>query len=51
MLIEQIIKKQLKSLVEAKQVKGKMAEVMDEFSVIHEQITKLKAELKILSPI
>lgn len=48
MLIEEIIKKQLKSLVEAKQAKGKMADVMDEFSVIHEQITKLKAELKTL---
>jgi hypothetical protein len=48
MLIEQIIKKQLKNLVEAKQVKGKMADAIDEFSVIHEQITKLKAEVKAL---
>jgi uncharacterized tellurite resistance protein B-like protein len=46
MLIESIIKKHLKTLVEAKEAKGSVAKSLDEFSVIHEQITKLKSELK-----
>ena len=48
MLLESIIKKELKKLYEAKEAKGSVAKQLDEFSVIHEQITKLKSQLKSL---
>lgn len=53
MLIEEIIKKQLKKLVEekeekavqAKQAKGSSAKILNEFAEIHSQIQKLESEL------
>ena len=48
MLLESIIKKELKKLYEAKEAKGGLAKELDEFSTIHEQITKLKSQLKSL---
>lgn len=48
MLIESIVKKSLLQIYEAKQAKGSLAKQIDEFSAIHEQITKLKSELKSL---
>lgn len=48
MLLESIVKKSLLQIYEAKQAKGSVAKQIDEFSAIHEQITKLKSELKSL---
>jgi hypothetical protein len=45
-LLEDIIRKQLRSLVEAKEAKGKLAKQIDEFAEIHSQIVKLEAEIK-----
>ena len=48
MLLEDLIKRELKNLIEAKEAKGSVAKHLDEFSTIHEQLTKLKAEVKAL---
>jgi hypothetical protein len=51
MLLEEIIKKELKKLVEAKdatapkEAKGKLATQLNEFAAIHSQIQKLESEL------
>lgn len=46
MLLEDIIKKELKNLVESKEAKGKLAKQIDEFAAIHSQIVKLEGEIK-----
>ena len=48
MLLEDLIKKELKNLIEAKEAKGSVAKHLDEFSTIHEQLTKLKTQVKAL---
>lgn len=48
MLIESIVRKSLQQIYEAKEAKGSLAKQIDEFSTIHEQITKLKSQLKSL---
>lgn len=45
-MLEQIVKKQLNILFEAKEAKGKLAKQIDEFSEIQEQINKLESEVK-----
>lgn len=51
MILEEIIKKELRKLAEAKDVtapkeaKGKLAKQLDEFAAIHGQIQKLESEL------
>ena len=48
MLLENAVKRALLQIYEAKQAKGSLAKEIDEFSTIHEQVTKLKSELKSL---
>jgi hypothetical protein len=44
--LEEIVKKQLNNLFEAKEAKGKISKLIDEFSEIQEQIDKLESEIK-----
>jgi hypothetical protein len=44
--LEEIVKKELNSLFEAKEAKGKISKLVDEFSEIQEQIDKLESEIK-----
>lgn len=46
MILESIIKRELRNLVEAKEAKGKLAKQIDEFAEIQSQISKLEAEIK-----
>jgi anthranilate synthase component 1 len=50
-MLEEIVKKHLNNLFEAKEVKGKLAKQIDEFSEIQEQINKLESEVKKLKEI
>jgi hypothetical protein len=45
-MLEEIVKKHLNNLFEAKEAKGKIAKQIDEFSEIQEQINKLESEVK-----
>jgi hypothetical protein len=45
-MLEQIVKKHLNNLFEAKEAKGKLSKQIDEFSEIQEQINKLESEVK-----
>jgi hypothetical protein len=45
-MLEEIVKRHLNNLFEAKEVKGKIAKQIDEFSEIQEQISKLESEVK-----
>lgn len=45
-MLEEIVKKHLNNLFEAKEAKGKLAKQIDEFSEIQEQISKLESEVK-----
>lgn len=44
--LEEIVKKELNNLFEAKQANSKMSKLIDEFSEIQEQINKLESEIK-----
>lgn len=44
--IEEIVKRELRTLLEAKEVKGKLSKQIDEFSEIQHQINKLESEIK-----
>lgn len=45
-MLEEIVKKHLTNLLEAKEAKGKIAKQIDEFSEIQDQINKLESEVK-----
>jgi hypothetical protein len=44
--LEEIVRKELNNLLEAKEAKGKISKMIDEFSEIQEQINKLESEIK-----
>lgn len=44
--IEEIVKRELRTLLEAKEAKGKLSKQIDEFSEIQSQINKLESEIK-----
>lgn len=46
MLLEDLIKKELKNLIEAKEAKGSVAKHLDEFSTFQEKLAQLKSEVK-----
>lgn len=45
-MLEEIVKKHLNNLFEAKEAKGKLSKQIDEFSEIQHEINRLKSEIK-----